>query len=129
MTATMAAFAPSTFAWKSHRSVCEYRSSSPVIFDAATSSSRLLAPLAICAVCSGTLCTSPCSRSVLASSRSAIGVAPLVVLSTQSSFSSLWKPSHVDAGTSPARASISGSRSPKLSATGSTRSYGSRVVG
>ena len=64
------------------------------------------------------------------SSLSANGfISAAVALSTQSIFSSRWKPVHVAAGTSPARASIWGSRSPNDSATGSIRSYGSRAVG
>ena len=42
-----ACFAPSTFAWKSHRSVCDQISSSPVTLPVATSSRSSLAPLAI----------------------------------------------------------------------------------
>ena len=38
---------PSTLAWKSSRSIREYASSSPVIFDASTSSSSVADPLAI----------------------------------------------------------------------------------
>ena len=39
--------APSTLAWKSHRSVCDQYSSSPVTLPAATSSSRPREPFAI----------------------------------------------------------------------------------
>ncbi len=42
-----ATFAPSTFAWKSHRSVCDQVSSSPVTLPVATSSSSSFAPFAI----------------------------------------------------------------------------------
>ena len=47
--------------------------------------------------------------------------------STQSAFSSRWNPVQASSGTSFARASISGSRSPNASATGSIASYGSRA--
>ena len=45
--AATAACEPSTLAWKSHRSVCEKKSSSPVIFVRATSSSSPAAPPAV----------------------------------------------------------------------------------
>ena len=53
-TASNAACAPCTLASKSTRSVREYRSSSPVIFDADTSLSSSTAPLAIAPGCSST---------------------------------------------------------------------------
>ncbi|ODT97664.1 MAG: hypothetical protein ABS81_29710 [Pseudonocardia sp. SCN 72-86] len=55
-----------------------------------------------------------------ASSLSAIGAIPARELSAHSAFSMRWKPVHwVGSVTSSMRASMAGSRSPKLSATGS----------
>lgn len=107
---------------RSASSTFEYRSSSPVIFELETSLSSSTAPLAIVAGSSFTVRTTLCSFSVSASSWSAIGPMPSVVLLTQSACSILWKPHHSAAGTSPSRASMFGSRSPKDSATGSIRS-------
>ena len=61
-----------------------------------------------------------CSLVTSAISLSAYGAMPFRLLSCQSAFSIRWKPVHwLGLATSLTRASISGSRSPKLSATGS----------
>src|SRR4051812_41527512 len=74
-------------------------------FEAPISSIRLLAPFAICAVWYSAVFTRATSFATSVWSLSANGfISPAPAGSPQRIFSSRWKPVHVAAGTSPARA-------------------------
>jgi len=120
-----AASAPEMLAAMSHRSVCEYRSSSPVILPSDTSSTSLPAPSAtafgVISIVRSRVSSVP--RSV--SNWSANAVPPSVVCLTQSRYSSRCQP--VNIGSSgPAKSSTRASSFPSSSrtspATGSIRS-------
>jgi hypothetical protein len=92
-----------------------------VIFDLDTSPRSSTEPFATWAGSSSIVCARRC-RSTTSSISFVRSVSGPVLPRTQRNCSIGWKPVHFAFGTSPARASIAGSRSPKLSATGSIRS-------
>ena len=130
--------APSTLAWKSHRSVRDQYSSSPVTLPVATSSSRPREPLAIWStvkvevldpLVEGRRCWSAGRRRTSPAPPASAACSPRRAAGHRS-FSIRCQPVHFWPGSrSASRASIFGSRSPNDSATVSIRSQWTRAVG